>query len=660
MKNNTLLILFIFCISQSFGQVWEERKKVIASDREMNANFGTSVALDGDYAIVGADVEKRDALGLNRISSAGASYIFKKDNMGNWYEAQKLVASDRKGRSRFGSSVSIDGNYAIIGAPIESYNNVGTDSIDRAGAAYIFEKDSNGIWAEVKKVIATDRGAIEFFGRKVAISGNYALVGCAFDNEDHLGQSPLNNAGSAYLFERNANGDWNLIQKLTAMDRGAEDQFGWAVAISGNYAVIGAVKDAGDPNGGPAITNAGSAYLFERDSLGNWNQVQKIVATDRGIDDFFGSAVSIQDNIAVVGAIQDDENELGQDSILDAGSAFIFERDSTGNWNHLQKVVAPDRPFFSDFGETVSLSKNTLLVTATSDYFDSNGTNFIEQAGSAYIYKKDSSRIWRFSQKLSASDRDTQDHFGWAGAVSDNYAFISTPREDHDFSGGNYLPGSGSLYIFGSCTETTSTIFPSVCNFYSSPSANYIWNASGTYLDTVSSAFGCDSVITIHLTITEIDTFITQDFRRLTANDSNATSFQWLDCNNNYTPIVDATDRSFEPLVNGNYALEITKNSCIDTSACYSFMSVGIFSPEFSTQIRVYPNPGRGKFMVNLKNHYAKLVVKIRGINGHTVLEEVFLNKDQFTLNIDAPSGLYFLEVITEDGQMGSLKLILE
>jgi hypothetical protein len=119
------------------------------------------------------------------------------------------------------------------------------------------------------------------------------------------------------------------------------DIFGYAVSISGNYALIGAHYEDEDTAGGNSFGSAGSAYIFERDELGNWSEAQKIIASDREFADLFGISVAISGSYCIVGAVLEDEDENGEDSLDAAGSAYIFERDGYGNWNQVQKVSHP-------------------------------------------------------------------------------------------------------------------------------------------------------------------------------------------------------------------------------------------------------------------------------------------------------------------------------
>ena len=163
---------------------WPQQAKLMASDKQADDNFGNSVSLSGDYAIVGARTE--DTGGTN----AGAAYVYKRDGT-TWSEQQKIQASDAQDSDQFGYSVNISGDHAIVGAYTEDTG--GSD----AGAAYIFER-SGTTWTEVKKITASDAQATDYFGQIVAIDGTNVIVGAR--GEDTKGS----NAGAAYMFEKAA------------------------------------------------------------------------------------------------------------------------------------------------------------------------------------------------------------------------------------------------------------------------------------------------------------------------------------------------------------------------------------------------------------------------------------------------------------------------
>ncbi len=228
-------------IFKLFGNVWLETGKLLASDAAIEDDFGNSVSISGDKAIVGA--YNNDDAG-NR---SGSAYIFEL-NGGVWGETQKLLSSDISEDDYFGNSVSISGDYAIIGAYL---NHLGGSMY---GSAYVYEL-SNGVWLESQKLLPSDTSFGNWFGHSVSISGNKAIVGAPYNDE---GGSM---AGAAYVFEL-IGGDWLEVDKLISSDIASDDWLGYSVSVSENVAIVGAY---GNDDWG---SNSGSAYIFGSNSIG--------------------------------------------------------------------------------------------------------------------------------------------------------------------------------------------------------------------------------------------------------------------------------------------------------------------------------------------------------------------------------------------------------
>ena len=271
---------------------WALQAKLTATDAAAVDNFGISVAISGDTAVVGAYLDSTLA-----GSNAGSAYVFVR-SAGTWAQQQKLTAADAADGDSFGVSVAVSGDTAVVGAYLDDAP-AGTN----AGSAYVFVR-SAGTWAHQQKLAADDAAAVDNFGMSVAVSVDTAVVGAHLEGGT--------NAGSAYVFVRSA-GTWAQQQKLAASDAAANDNFGASVAVSGDTAVVGAPFD--DIAAG---TDAGSAYVFVR-SAGTWAQQQKLAASDADAGDRFGIAVAVSGDTAVVGAYFDDA-PVGPD----AGSAYVF------------------------------------------------------------------------------------------------------------------------------------------------------------------------------------------------------------------------------------------------------------------------------------------------------------------------------------------------
>jgi hypothetical protein len=380
------------------GTAWLQKQKLTASDGAAEDWFGRSVCISGDYAIVGA------CYGDGNVANSGSVYIFRWDGT-SWVQQQKLTALDGAAGDEFGHSVFISGDYAIVGA----YGD--DDRGNYSGSAYIFKRDGTS-WNQQQKLTASDGTEWDYFGFSVSISADFAIVGAD--------QRFSGGTGKAYIFKWDGT-SWVQQQKLTASDGDAEDEFGFSVSISGDYAIVGAYWD----------DTRGSAYIFKREGE-SWVQQQKLLASDGADEDSFGISVSISGDYAIVGACQDtDKLEIW------SGSAYIFKRNGE-TWSQQAKLLASDGAVADYFGCSVSISADLAIVGAW-QYYGSG-------IGKAYIFRRDGTG-WVQQQKLLASDGAVEDWFGYSVYISGDYAIIGAYADDD--SGNN----SGSAYIF----EVTAT-----------------------------------------------------------------------------------------------------------------------------------------------------------------------------------------------------------
>jgi hypothetical protein len=434
-------------IFERSGSNWTQQVKVVPQGPSFTTTglddfFGYSVSIHGNYAIVGAFQEDEDSSANNMLNESGSAYIFTRSG-GSWALQQKLVASDRGRRDRFGASVAIYGDYAIVGAYSEDENASGSASATDAGSAYIFTRSGNN-WIQQQKIVASDRASGDNFGWSVAINGDYAIVGAPQEDEDASGNSTAASAGSAYIFVRSGN-SWTQQQKMVASDRQAGDNFGFSVSISGNYAIIGANQEDEDASGAATADSAGSAYIFVR-SGSNWTQQQKIVASDRGRADQFGTSVGISGDYAIVGAYLEDHNTTGIDSLSASGSAYIYYRTGS-SWSQQQKLIASDRSPSDQFGISVAISGRYAIVGAHFEDEDTSGGATLLNAGSAYVFER-TGASWIQQQKIVSSDRATEDNFGYSVSIDGSHAIAGAYKDDEDASGANTLANTGSVYFY--------------------------------------------------------------------------------------------------------------------------------------------------------------------------------------------------------------------
>ena len=232
------------------GTTWTEQAKLTANDGAANDYFGYSVAIDGEYAVVGA---------RQHLSVRGAAYVYVRNGT-SWSKQSKLLASDGAKDNHFGYCVAIDGDYLIVGA----YGNTNPRGT-MAGAAYVYVRNGTS-WSQQRKLLANDGANSDFFGGTVSIYGDYALVG-SFGDDDKGSYS-----GSAYLYKRSGT-SWSQQAKLLANDGQASDYFGLHLAYNEGNIIVGAYGE--DEKG----SSAGAAYFFSPPACGSTNALPTTAGT---------------------------------------------------------------------------------------------------------------------------------------------------------------------------------------------------------------------------------------------------------------------------------------------------------------------------------------------------------------------------------------------
>lgn len=379
--------------SPEITENWTETQKLLPSDGTVGAEFGFSVSLSGNTALIGEPFDD---------SYKGAGYIF--INTGDsWVQQAKLIGSDAIHWCRFGRSVYLAGDTALIGAPGDDDNG------NLSGSVYVFTRTGT-IWTQQAKLLASDGAPDDRFGWSVSLYNNTALIGAYRDGDN--GEY----SGSAYVFTR-TNTTWIQEQKLIASDGESFDFFGSSVSITADTALIGAPGYDYPPI-------PGYSYVFIRSGT-TWTQQAKLLAPDCEDGDHFGDSIVLAGDTVLIGATADDDNGYN------SGSVYVFTC-SDSIWTYQQKLLALDGAEQDMFGVSVSLSNNTALIGAVRDD---------DYTGSAYVFTRNGT-IWTQQAKLIASDGSAVDCFADSVSIDTDTALIGAPSDDD-----NGL-NSGSAYIF--------------------------------------------------------------------------------------------------------------------------------------------------------------------------------------------------------------------
>ncbi|MFC2138801.1 FG-GAP repeat protein, partial [Bacteroidota bacterium] len=436
-----------------------ETKKILPVPylSSVNDYFGFSVAVNEKYIVVGST-------GLTGVYDVGKAFVFSRQN--NYDTLAVLTASDGSPGDGFGMSVSISDTVIAVGARGDYMS---------PGSAYIYVKPASG-WESMTQtaiLTASDGAFADNFGGSIDIQDSVVIVGAKNDDDDG------SNSGSAYVFVKPGSGwtDMTETAKLRASDGGVGNNLGSSVSIHNDVIVIGATYSNSDK---------GSVYVYTKPESGWMNTTQTAILTlsVASSGEEFGNSVDIYDSIIVVGQHRDFSNR---------GAAHVFSKPLSG-WTDMTET-AKITPLISSsddyFGSSVSIHDSIIVIGSYGD--DDNWS----RSGSVYIYIKPGTS-WndmKETYKLTTSDARADDYFGTSVAISDSLIIVGANGND-DL--GN---ASGAAYIFLNSCKSFSRIFPVECESYSSPSNKYTWTTSGTYIDTIPNTSGCDSIITINLTI---------------------------------------------------------------------------------------------------------------------------------------------------------------
>jgi hypothetical protein len=241
-------------------------------------------------------------------------------------------------------------------------------------------------------------------------------------------------------------------------------------------------------------------------------------------------------------------------------------------------------------------------------------------------------------------------------------SFENTVSFNPEDSTQNFLTASGrDSYIqkLTFCPESYTSLTETSCNDYFSPSGNkYV--STGLYSDTLINRIGCDSIISINLTINNLDTSANRLGDQLIANvGGSGTFYQWVDCNNNYSEISGETAQSFTPSKGGNYAVVILKNNCQDTSRCL-LSTVGLKENKLSESMELFPNPSQDFVQLNFANDQSFIKYELYNILGEKVMEGDERNTKSFKINSQDFSGVYQLRVINEASESAVFKVVFQ
>jgi hypothetical protein len=373
------------------GNAWTQQQKLAAEDARENAYFGRSVAISDETLVIGANGDDEGGV------SSGAAYVFTRSGE-IWTQQTKLTASDPAVGDQFGLSVAIDGDMVAVGAHRDDDNE--TDS----GSIAIFVR-SSGVWSQTSKLTAIDAERNDFFGFAVAIDGDWVVSG-AYGAEGVDASS-----GAVYIFESQAGG-WIMRRRLSHEIVAAGDRFGHAVAISGDTAVVTLQIDFRNND-----DDHGAVYVYRR-SGSVWDLEARLSADEPWDESIIGSSVSISGDTVVVG-----DRAANVNGLRGAGAVHVFARNA-GLWTQQAKLTATTPTAFYTFGSAVAIDGDTVVVGAASS------------ARRVHVYRR-AGNVWSHQLDLVPNDGTLGNLFGRSVAISGDSIACGSPSQ-----------GNGSVHVY--------------------------------------------------------------------------------------------------------------------------------------------------------------------------------------------------------------------
>lgn len=377
MRSFFISILILFSVLNLNAQY--EEQTIFSSG--VNNDFGSAAATNGTYHFIGAISDETNG------TYSGAVYIHEKNGF-EWLST-KIIPDDNQAQDRFGCDIAADGNRAVIGA----WGN--SDESYFGGSAY-FYKFNGTDWVKHQKVHPSDPGSEDYFGSKVEISGNRAIISAYYKNSY---------TGAVYVFEYDEGTDsWNEVQKITASDELVE-AFGYDISVFGDYLAIGAPG---------SHDSEGEVYIFKHNGTEYTEQeIIRLPASKTDGTTFFGQELCLYEEKLIVGAPSQTSD------YTDQGVAYAFEFDGT-SWNQTQTITPFDATGEDFFSQTIEINNGNL-------FFSSPGNN--TRRGAIHHYTHDGTN-WVHEQKITGSELDTEARFGRSIAAYDNILIGASPGDN--------------------------------------------------------------------------------------------------------------------------------------------------------------------------------------------------------------------------------------
>lgn len=595
-------------------------------------------------------------------------FIQKTDAAGNFLWARTVGGIGIDG----GFSITVDdlGNVYTTGffeGTVDFDPGAGTANLVSNGDVDVFvlklDAAGNFLWAKNFGGASSDEGksiAVDGSGN-VYTTGNFASS-VDFDPGVDTTSLSANGVNDIFIQKMDAGGNFLWAKVFGSV----QDDQSSSIVIDdfGNIYATGFFRSTVDFDPGAGVTSFTSnggfdCFVQKMDTTGNflWAKTFGGSDSDNGASiaaDGFGN---VYISGVFVGTVDFDPG-VGTTNLTSNGSVdcFVQKLDATGNFLWAKAFGGSDGESFchlasDDFGNVYT----TGAFLGTVDFDPGAGTNNLSSMGSndVYVQKLDASGdflwartfggpFWIFSNAITLSDVGDVYLTGNFGGTADFDPGVGTAN----------LTSNGSFDIFVNkltdCQVTTSIDVQTACTNYTWIDGNTYTSSNNSATYTLANAAGCDSVVTLDLTINTVNTATSTTDFTITA-DASGSTYQWIDCDNNNTPISGETAQAFTATANGNYAVIVTENGCSDTSACVAITAVGINETDFSAGMSLYPNPSTGMVNVRFTDLQESVSINITDVNGRRVSLKHYRDVSDVQIELGKASGLYYVTIQSKE-----------
>jgi hypothetical protein len=417
-KLGVIVLLLIASLPPAcHAQCWQNQK-VVADDRGEFERTGGTVAFSGNYAVAGAPGTR-----FFETPNVGSISIFEKHGQKWDFRQQTRPNLAKIEGTAYGSSVAIENETMVVGAP-------GWGDLHAVGGVFILERQKDGSWKETQTLRGLEQPNQNYFGYKVAISGDWIAVSSPYCNDFSQGILKYG-VGAIFMYKKDSYGTWRHHQTIFNPSSEEFDFLGGSIALRGNQ-LIASVKQ-------------NTVFLYELSSLNKWQLKQPFISE---LNINFGYSIALSDeHIAISAPYNHANKDNNQQQLLLAGSVYIFSNNSSLYYPLEAHISSMDLHAFDEFGSSIALHEHTLIVGAQAASRNENDGDFMLRSGEAYQFEFVDDN-WQQIRKILAPDRGSMDAFGTSVAFDGECLMVGAPLDGHGSGSNDFISQAGSCYFF--------------------------------------------------------------------------------------------------------------------------------------------------------------------------------------------------------------------